>query len=119
MIAAITTIAIVTTIILSQGTGVRGAGKASLGLTTVLALVDSKGLPSTPFSAQASEGFPAAVMRTKPANTTHTQICFNQKQAEAAAGLRVPRAHFLSARLSRRTPPSGKPTAQKIAGAYD
>lgn len=70
----------------------------------VLALVDSEELPSAPFNSLVNGGFPATVMRTKAANPALTQVCFNQKQAEAVAGLRVPRAHFLSAGLGRQTP---------------
>lgn len=100
------------------GNRARG-GKASPGLTRVLALVDSRGLASISLTTQVSGAFSVTVMRTKPANPAHTQVCFNQKQAEAVTGLRVPEAHFLSTGLSRQTPPSGEPTARKIAGAYD
>lgn len=100
------------------GNRVRG-GKTSLGLMKVLALVDNRSLPSIPPNTQASGGFSATEIRTKLANTAHTQVRFNQKQAEAVTGLRVPEAHFFSTGLSRQTRPSGEPTAQKIAGAYD
>lgn len=117
MITAITTIATVTTIILSQGAEL--GGKASLGLMKVLALVDSRGLPLTPFSALVSGGFSATVMRTKAANTAHTRFALIKsklRQSLVSGSLGLISSPLGSA---GKLPPSRGMTAQKIAAVYD